>query len=527
MKRLAALMLTITALILAACSSVIERPGADAPLPTGTDGTVVVAVTANTGEIPRFDTLVFAPISSDGPRYQLIQATVDAGRDTALFVGTLPAGQYRIQQLIYHYDHGVKTLEPRTSETYPGVVDIAAGHSNDLGRIVVTAVGEHVWIGRSRRDSDCTALLHRLLPKNADALVALRRPGWRDPQPAGDGAEQHALSHPVGVQSMVELTDGSVVAASRVGTLLLRDRNGRWTRLDTGRLETLRWISRNPESEHQIVVAGELDTLLASGRDGRLRVVDTDALPAGDLVFVTPMPDLSWVVVLENRDHYFFYRTEGLDRPIWIKIGEQVRLVDAWNEHGRIWAWRTEQGFAYASSAGDLHDYEAAGGTWRATQLPDGGIITAVSTGFGGFVSVVSAASTELADLFSTVWVSTDFGHGWNRIATPFHLRPSPLERLPDGQLLAYGGSYGHYSVQASADGGQRWTLRSDELQPEDRLRATPTAGVFRISSPLSAVTDILHSTEGAQWTPEWSSQDNSPPDTAPLSDLRTQRRRS
>ncbi len=511
----------------AACSSIVERPGAEAPLPTAGDGTVVLSVTANTGEIRRFDTIVFADESGKGPQYQLTQATVDAGRDTALFVGTLPAGRYVIQQLTYHYEHGSRTLEPKTSAMYPGVIDIAAGRSNDLGRIVVTAVGEHVWVGRSRRDTNSSGLLHLLLPQKADALIALRREGWRDAPQDSDGAELHALTHPVGVQSMVELSDGTVAAASRVGSLLLRDRNGRWATVDTGRLEALRWVAEDADPGQWIVAAGELDTLLLVTRDGHLANVDTRGLPAGDLVFVSPMPDLSWVVVLENRDHYTFYRTETLMRPVWVAIGSEPRASDVWNDLDRIWPWRTERGFAYASSAGGIHHYDAMHGSWQSSTLPGGGVIANAASGFGGFVSVIGAASTETADLFSSTWVSTDFGATWQSVNSPFHLRPSPLESLPDGRWLAYGGSYGHYSVQSTSDQGKTWTPFGEPLQAGDRLKATPTAGIFRISDSLAAITDILHSADGAQWTLERTSRDEPPVDAAPLSDLRTLRRRS
>lgn len=161
--------------VLAGCASVSVATD-PLTLPAGANQSpVVVSITANTGEVQGFTTMTVHLVppkgrENDTPQYFVLERRApEMARDTALFVGALPPGDYEFSALsdtrtnkILRLNNGSKLL---------GTFPVEAGKPADLGRLIVTPVNSRIVFGRSARIASNTLLLERASPQHA-ALFA-------------------------------------------------------------------------------------------------------------------------------------------------------------------------------------------------------------------------------------------------------------------------------------------------------------------------------------------------------------------
>src|SRR4051812_45487622 len=94
----------LLSLCLAACVPAFSStriPTAAEPLREG-EGGVVVSISANTARVNRFNVLGlrrYTPGSDDGQKFLLSPVVEGMSRDTTLFVGALPEGQYVVSSV--------------------------------------------------------------------------------------------------------------------------------------------------------------------------------------------------------------------------------------------------------------------------------------------------------------------------------------------------------------------------------------------------------------------------------------------
>ena len=87
---------------MAACTPTTVARTPATGTPKANEGVVIVSVTGNTGRVAAFQTLELAPIigsnSSTGLQ-RLSNVATGLARDTALFIGIVPAGDYALREL--------------------------------------------------------------------------------------------------------------------------------------------------------------------------------------------------------------------------------------------------------------------------------------------------------------------------------------------------------------------------------------------------------------------------------------------
>ena len=98
--------------------------------------------------------------------------------------------------------------------------------STDLGRLVVSRANFSVDFGRSALVTSNADLIQRFTPDYAKMFGADAVSGWTAPRSPKDKVEEFARAHPAGAECVTELPDGRVVAASRMGAILVRSRPG-------------------------------------------------------------------------------------------------------------------------------------------------------------------------------------------------------------------------------------------------------------------------------------------------------------
>jgi hypothetical protein len=510
-------------LLAACCGFIVPLSGcaansmADAPskgAPGAGEGTIMLSTTGNSGEVNGFNLITVEPAHRDTNEvihhsYTLARVSEGLARDTALFIGVMPAGEYIVTTLSDATTRKFVTLAQANRDLL-GSFTVKAGATGDLGRIVVTQINSRILVGRSRIETSNVELVRRFSQENAQVLDGTVYNAWTQPRQQNDQVELYALYHPIGANALTELPDGRVAAASRLGTVLLRDADGAWRALRTGRLESLMWLTPASEPDSLLYAVGEFDTLVRFDRDGNPQALDKGNLPNGNLFFITGGPATGWFVGVLHDTDIEIYRSASLTTPDWKRVAAEKGGVSAWSGARNVWAWDRPGGFGYAYSDGRLHLYDYASGSWTERKAPNDDRIVGFTVGADRSIGVLTSPGGGLAGVFSGAWLSRDDGATWTETHSPAKVKISPPLRCASGTLLEKGGVFHKTRLFASTDQDRSWHLQSDQVVISDVLWALPHQGVFRIANGLLGYASIHRSTDdGQNWKLEYSTFDS------------------
>ncbi|MFT3856461.1 MAG: hypothetical protein QM742_02740 [Aquabacterium sp.] len=474
-------------------------------------GVVLLSVTSNSPRSGQFDSVTLereTPSGRMAERYRLDQVSKGLARDTALFVGAVPPGRYKVVRFAVGE---LYIALGEASIARIGTFDVKAGATQDLGRLIVTNLNAGVLVGRSELVKSNVDLVRRFVPEAAKHVARIDGAGWASARDARDKTEEFALGTPAGAASLTELPDGEVVAASRLGSILLRDSEGRWRRIGIGGLESLLWLKRVDQPDARLVAVGEFNTIVQLGRDWHVTRLKPGNLPPGNLIFVDGSEREGWFLAQQAGPSVTIYRSQTLDGGDWKPI-RVVHVGDSfWFGTSQFWIWPTSGGFAYAVSKGEIHWFNMQSGAWVQTQAPDGRRIAGVQHNPGDALGLVSKPAMGLdGPLFARVHVSTDKGAVWQSIDSPFRVNVHSPVRLPSGALLLHGGQPASNELYRSDGVGAPWKRVDQDIAFTEQLVALPTKGVFSIDegNSLSGYASIRHSAdEGRTWQLEYSNR--------------------
>lgn len=166
-------------------------------MPADSDyGTVAVSITANTGEVRGIDRINVVQVTSDGSsafggtRFLTRMPEVD-GRDTSVFIGALPPGEYAFSVLASTVS--AKSLNLHGKMPWLGTFIVKPRDRVDLGRLIITPVNTNVMLGRSARVASNVDAIARFSPRHAKLFEGTVSPGWKAPRHATDIVEEYAL----------------------------------------------------------------------------------------------------------------------------------------------------------------------------------------------------------------------------------------------------------------------------------------------------------------------------------------------
>lgn len=488
-----------------ATTMMAQVPKAFTPKPG--HGVVVVSLTGNTARTGQFTSLEVQRAAAPGQsarRYSLDQVSAGLSRDTSLFIGSLPPGNYSftklstLQQFVALNAGGQRLL---------GGFIVEEGVTVDLGRLVLTALNTGVILGRSAKITDNLELIRSMAPEHMTLLETQTAPGWIQPRSPEDKVEDYAQATPVGADSLTELSDGHVVACSRLGMILVRRPIGRWAFLPTGQLSSMLWLVALDGTKDRLAAVGEFNTIVRVDHEWKVTPMSPGNLPPGNLFFIDGNDQQGWVVGHQYRKTVLFLQSSKLDGGEWKVLKQEVLKDSFWSGSDRVWAWRTSKGFAYAQTMGGMHAFDRETGTWSPLELPKGGHVTAVST--ADRWAVLVSPGGGFGGPFSTTLVSSDEGRTWTEIKRPSGGGRMVPCLLPGGSMLLVGGRISKPEIFQSADGGRTWISMSQEKVTEPiQLVATPGQGVFAIEDggTTFGLASIANSKdEGKNWISEYS----------------------
>jgi len=503
-------------LFLAGCAPVVVQAPTAAKPPKAKEGTVVVSVTGNTASVSQFDSINIrqyikpepgvAPIKGE---YILLQVSEGLARDTSLFVGAVPEGDYVFDKLSDSKTRKFIQLTDKSVERL-GIFRVKAGAVSDLGRIVVTALNTRVLIGRSQRVRSNAELVKRFAPANAAIYAGEVNEGWIGPRDKSDVVEEYALQYPVGADALTELSNGWVIGASRLGTVLLRTPAGTWKGIRSDSLESLLWVKPYESEKSALIAVGEFNTMLRFDRQGHVAPIEPGNLPPGNLLFIDGSDSVGWFVVQQHGTEVTIYRSSQLEGGDWQPLKKESVETSFWNGANNFWAWPTKDGFAYAISAGKIHFYDFAKETWSERSAPKNARFIRIAPQPSNTLGALTSPGAGAGGMLATDYLSRDGGSTWTEINSPFTVKLFPPYLSSSGSLLLLGGAFGSPELQESKDMGKTWHKISDKVSLEEQIVVLPTKGLFLVSTGQQfGLASIKHSEDGgATWKTEYSNFD-------------------
>lgn len=509
-RRLVALVAAFSVAILAGCATMAPPPS-QGPVSAG-HGVVLLSVSGNTARVGQFETVRLRPVEDNtGARSPQLLRNVASGlaRDTALFVGVVPAGDYTIDRLTI--DERFIALSD-TSQRQLGTLRVRSGGTADLGRLVIAPVNARVVVGRSALATSNADLIRRFSPANANAVQGEVSVGWTNPRHESDRVEEYARSRPVGADTPTELPEGQVAAASRLGSVLLRDRHGRWRIASTGRLESLLALHAPAKGmadgvPTRVVAVGEFNTLARLTQEDKVQLLDSGNLPPGNLVAIYGSDQTGWVVAHQAGRRLTLYRSGRLAAGNWQPLRAEEVGSSFWSGEIRFWMWPTREGFAYAVSDGRIAHFNAVTQAFSEQRTPGGGRLASIAQSHDGALGILTVPAVDITGLFGTVYLSRDGAKSWTEVKHPFSHKVLAPSVLADGTLLLSSGWHLKRALYSSSDNGSTWTTRSETVAHTDTLVALPTLGLLAINNGARGDTPtIRHSVDGGStWRTEYS----------------------
>ncbi len=499
------------ALVLSACNTVSRAPDPIKDAPRADASTVIVSITTNTDLVQGFNGLIVQRVATvdhqkADDQHALNQIALGLSRDTSLFTGMLPEGEYEFAQLS-DSTHARRIELTAGGRGLIGRFKVVRGQTIDLGRLVLTPLNVNVIMGRSAKITSNRPLIEKFAPEYAPLFKNGAVGGWAQPRNADDNIEAYALSRPVGFDRPVETEDGAMFGASRLGSVILRTPNGQWRLIRSPGLESLLDVMPVKTSDARLLAVGEFNTLLrVPANKPDFVPIGIGNLPPGNLIFIAGDEVHGWFVAQQRKDDVTIYHSLFLENGDWQPLRQEATRGGFWVGQPRVWFWRRPDGFSYATSEGRLNHYDYASGQWRSTMAPRERNLGDLEPNPDGSLGVLVPGASGMAGVFAELYLSRDLGATWTEIKPKNSIRVGAPMRLRSGTVLARSlvltsGT----ELNASQDGGQTWLPRKESTP--GRLTALPSGRLVSVESGYLFLVKVS-TDEGDTWQTGFSNYD-------------------
>ena len=472
------------------------------------DVPVVLSISTNTAVITGFNDIRIhrnlPPNHNEGmfakENFTVLRATRGMARDTALFVASLPPGEYNFS--LFSSAQG-KTLSVGENNLL-GKFVVTAGMPVDLGRLLLTPFNQKVLIGRAAHSTSNAELLRIALPEKAAQFSGTTSQGWIEPMTEdAQSLERHALASTVGADCATESADGTVYAASRLGTVLIRSPKGVWRSVHGQRLESLLCVLPVNLPDTELVAVGEFGTMMRKPRGQDVLVsINPGNLPLGDLDGIEGSEAAGWFVRHRRGNNVTLFRSPTLEAGNWTPVFKNDADVNASHRRESMFLWHTPSGMGYAGAQGPVKSFDQATGQWSDMTLP---------ANFKRVMNVVAATNGDLSlqaasDSFimiETAFVSRDNGRNWNKVPTRVVNLAPQMKIFHDGTLMMRNANGG--MLETSKDDGASWTIAGTLPNGGTILPLRSGALLNMVTSPYGWFTIDVSQNHGGTWSQEYS----------------------
>lgn len=296
-----------------------------------------------------------------------------------------------------------------------------------------------------------------------------------------------------------------MVAASRLGSVLIRSADGRWKAIHGPLQESLLCVLPVNLPDAELLAVTELGNVLRKppGRN-ELLPVDIGKVPHGALLRIAGNPTAGWYLMHQRATEVSVLHSPVLERGSWTTVARLSVAPTFWTIP-RFWTFAQPNGFGYATSEGRIHVLDYATGTWTETRPPQPGPMGNFEVGQGGKMGYLGSG----AAWSGKAYLSSDGGRTWTFIPTPFTTLSVP-RALGDGRILMASGVWDGSHWKVSGDGGKNWQEwgRHEQHRVFMSLKDGTVLGLDRGQFGLFF---IQSSTDGGKtWSTEYSNFDRS-----------------
>lgn len=417
----------------------------------------------------------------------------------ALFFGALPAGRYRIMEVVTKSKYRTLTapLEGHVAE-----FDVEKDRLSDLGTLVMTMEGLLPRGGTKFRiyqifsSQDTQAALSHL-PQGVQAQVNKQPPLRRKPSADEVLAMRQFARQYAGITAQSRVVDKENVAFGRtLGIVTLWDPvSGKWTHVDTGR--SLRVHSVYAEGSGPQLYGLEDGVLLANDH-GRLRTINPPG--KGPVIFIGRRPGGRYIAVVEERESIAVLSSPGLDPAVWSDLGRFPRhlnrssdkYTDAQIAIARdrlimvLWDPTDQVGVT------TIHTLDFASGRWESflSDLKSESLPWMYVSDKG---TIILYTSTRKG---STLSRSDDWGRRWSS-------KSSDMAVAFRNESIMYGWRLGDgisMSVWKSEDGGENWQRKGKiDKVLVSKMYILPRPGWLLAATVTGDV--LISKDDGASWS--------------------------
>jgi hypothetical protein len=466
------------------------------------EGVISFALATNDarGRMPDIVTLV-----GERERFELRPVSDGYAVNIGVYVAVLPAGRYHLMRTDDRQDFSWITLSP-ASQARLGDFDVVAGHSTDLGTLVVAVVGGLYMFSRAAvAENDVPALLQRMAPSSAARVARLPAGGgWRG-EPSFNVLDEQMRVRPVGLPVLRELADGRLVGPTSMGQVLVRGVAGQWLTYSDRRVAPFVWATTGEKGG--LLAVSDDGRLVAFEADGASREVALRGLPPGRLRYVGGSPGDGWFIGVEMSQALVLLRSANLDVQIWEEVGRVVSTQSNWTADRGFWIFDVPTGIVLVQgSQGLVRHYRYASRVLEDRHTPDRRDIHLVDLMPDGSLTILAVGAGGLGGPFANAYISPDLGETWREVNTGYTVKISPIAVPGDERLLQLGGVFGDAGLRQSHDDGKTWTQLSEALPADARLVPTRNHGLLAVRRLFGVHDVVLRSTDGgATWALEWS----------------------
>jgi hypothetical protein len=324
--------------------------------------------------------------------------------------------------------------------------------------------------------------------------------GWNAPGKESDRFTAFALQSPVGADCPTERADGTVIAASRLGSVLMRSKQGAWRIVRGPGIESLLCVLPVDLPEAELLAVGEFGTLLRKPRgQDKLVPVNTGNLPPGTLLNIAGTPASGWIVAHQAAGTVTLFRSTTLEGGSWTPLYTEKLPTNRYVGPG-FFMWHTPGGMAFAVARGEIRYLDYASGQWSTRYTHNRMPVSAMTVSPKGDIGAFLMLGAIITD-----FVSHDNAQTWQQIKPANNLKQVPALTLNDGSLLMVNGGMNKEVIQISRDNGQTWSAQ--DSYPHGRtILPLKSGALLDFDKGQYGFFSIRHSGDlGANWKTEYS----------------------
>jgi len=384
--------------------------------------------------------------------YTISRATTGSMR-SAIFLGALPAGQYKFVKLSsgrFYVD--IKDELPSfhvkpVKTTYLGTLIDHPEYN--------MAFSGSLYFAVDPREDNMLQILRSEFPKIGSAFTTPLL-GWdsqfkaKGPFVTLDLVKNNTamLNKPVGNDR------GEIFVGSMLGQILKRDTNGRWTQLDTGSIHEV--ISVSPIDSKTLIAGGDAGLFVVSNDQGK-SWKNLPPIPVRGAIFFTGRDSTGkFYAVTRRANNAILFTCDDIYKGNWQKLRE-FKLERGWNV-----PWSAaevnliDDQLFMAMPPHNFHGYNIATKKWHDSLAP---------FSWTGQVKMLQGGMTYAvgtAGILNSLFVSPDYGKTWSeldtstRSANPIFVDPSNGYMTHSKAISIIAAQY-EQVLHRTEDGGKTW----------------------------------------------------------------------